>query len=79
MQLLQKHSFTFTLKTLKLVKIFCKRRHFKNPICFGHYSMTIHRGRLSFLVHPPPISRLLRHLSFSGLWPYALYLYVCPV
>jgi hypothetical protein len=26
--------------------------------CCGHYSMTIFRGRPSFLVHPPPISRL---------------------
>jgi hypothetical protein len=41
--------------------------------------VTILRGRPSFLVHPPPISRMLRHLPFSGLWPYALYLYVCPV
>jgi hypothetical protein len=41
--------------------------------------MTILRGRPLFLVHPQPISRLLRHLSLSCLWPYALYLYVCPV
>jgi hypothetical protein len=74
MHLLQKHSFTFTLKTLKLVKnIFCKRRHYKNPTCFGHYSMAIFRGRPSFLVHPPPISRLLRHLSFLG------FVTICPL
>jgi hypothetical protein len=41
--------------------------------------MTILRGRPWFLVHPPLINRLLRHLSFSGLWPYALYLFVSGV
>jgi hypothetical protein len=59
--------------------MFCKRRHYKNPTCFGHYSMNIFKGRPSFLVHLLFFSCLLRHLSFFGLWPYALYLYVCPV
>jgi hypothetical protein len=59
--------------------MFCKRRHYKNPTCFGHYSMTIFRVRPSFLVHLLPSSCLLRHLSFLGLWPYALYLYVSGV
>jgi hypothetical protein len=59
--------------------MFCKRRHYKNPTCFGHNSMTIFRGRPSFLVHLLPFSCLFSHLSFLGLWPYALYLCVCPV
>jgi hypothetical protein len=59
--------------------MFCEKRHYKNPTCFGPYSMTIFRGRPSFLVHLLPFSCLLRHLSFSGKWPYAIYLYVCPV
>jgi hypothetical protein len=59
--------------------MFCKRRHIKNSTCFGHHSMTIFRGRPSFLVHLLLFICLLRHLSFWGLWPYALYLYVCPV
>jgi hypothetical protein len=59
--------------------MFCKRRHYKNPTRFGHHYMTIFRGRPSFLVHSPLFCCLLRHLSFLGLWPYALYLYVCPV
>jgi hypothetical protein len=37
------------------------------------------RGRPSFLVHLLPFSCLLRHLSFFGMWPYALYLYVSGV
>jgi hypothetical protein len=41
--------------------------------------MTIFRGRPSFLVHLLPFSCLLCHLSFLGMWPYAIYLYVCPV
>jgi hypothetical protein len=59
--------------------MFCKKRHYKNPICFGPYSRTIFRGRPSFLVHLLPFSCLLRHLSFLGMWPYAFYLYVYPV
>jgi hypothetical protein len=59
--------------------MFCKKRHYKNPTCFGHYSMTIFRGRPFLLVHLLPFSCLLRHLSFLGMWPYAIYLYVCPV
>jgi hypothetical protein len=59
--------------------MFCKKRHYKNPTCFGPYSMTIFRGRPSFLVHLLPFSCLLRHLYFLGMWPYAIYLYVCPV
>jgi hypothetical protein len=59
--------------------MFCKKRHYKNPTCFGPYSMTIFRGRPSFLVHLPLFRCLLRHLSFLGMWPYAIYLYVCPV
>src|SRR5215470_5990013 len=59
--------------------MFCKKRHHKNPTCFGPYSMTIFRGRPSFLVHLLPFSCLLRHLSFLDMWPYAIYLYVCPV
>jgi hypothetical protein len=46
--------------------MFCKKRHYINPTCFGHYSMTIFRGRPSFLVHLLPLSSLLRHLSFFG-------------
>jgi hypothetical protein len=57
--------------------MFYKSRHHKNPTCFGHYSMTIFRGHPSFLVHLLPFSCLFRHLSFLGLWPYALYLCVC--
>jgi hypothetical protein len=49
--------------------MFCKRV-IKNPTCFGRYSMTIFRGRSSYLVHLPPSCCLLRHLSF-------LYVAVC--
>jgi hypothetical protein len=35
----------------------------KNPICFGPYSRTIFRGRSSLVVHLPPFSCPLRHLS----------------
>jgi hypothetical protein len=77
MHLLQKTLYYIHIKNF--LKMFCERRHYKKTTCFGHYSMTILRRRPSFLKHPPPISRLLRHSSFSGLWPYALYLYVCPV
>jgi hypothetical protein len=59
--------------------MFCKNRHYKNPTCFGPYAMTIFRGRLSFLVHLLPFNCMLRHLSFLGMWPYAIYLYVCPL
>jgi hypothetical protein len=41
--------------------------------------MTIFRGRPSYLVHLPPFGCLLHHLSFFGMWPYAIYMYVCPV
>jgi hypothetical protein len=44
--------------------MFCKNRHYKNPTCFSHYSMTIFRVLPSFLVHLLPFSCLLRHLSF---------------
>jgi hypothetical protein len=44
----------------------CKRRHIKNPTCFGHHSMTIFSGRPSFLEHLLLFSCLLRHLSFLG-------------
>jgi hypothetical protein len=37
------------------------------------------QGCPSFLVHLLPFSCLLHHLSFLGMWPYAIYLYVCPV
>jgi hypothetical protein len=53
--------------------MFCKKRHYKNPTCFGPYSMTIFRGRPSFLVHLLPFSCLLRHLSFFG------FVAVCPL
>jgi hypothetical protein len=43
--------------------MFCKRRHYKNPTCFGHHSMTILRGRPSLLVHLPRFSCTLRHMS----------------
>jgi hypothetical protein len=56
--------------------MFCKRRHYKNPTCFGHYSMTIFRGRPTFLVHSPLFSCLLRHLSFFGFVAICL-LFVC--
>jgi hypothetical protein len=59
--------------------MFCKKRQYKNPICFDPYSMTIFRGRPSFLEHLLPFSCLLRHLSVLGMWPYAIYLYVYPV
>jgi hypothetical protein len=36
----------------------------KNRTCFGPYSMTIFRGRPSYLVHLPPFGCLFRHLSF---------------
>jgi hypothetical protein len=58
--------FYIHIKTLKIVKMFCKKRHYKNSTCFGPYSMTIFRGRPSFLVHLLPFSCLLRHLSFFG-------------
>jgi hypothetical protein len=75
-----KTHFHIHIKTLTLVKkMFCKKRHYKNPTCFSPYSMTIFRGRPSFLVHLLPFSSLLRHLSFLGMWPYAIYLYVCLV
>jgi hypothetical protein len=53
--------------------MFNKRRHYINPTCFGHHSMTIFRGRTSFLVHLLPFSCLLRHLSFLG------FVVVCPL
>jgi hypothetical protein len=59
--------------------MFCKKRHYKNPTCFGPYSMIIFRGRPSFLLNLLPFGCLLRHLSFLSIWPYAVYLYVCPV
>jgi hypothetical protein len=59
--------------------MFCKKRNYKNPTCFGPYSMTIFRGLPSFLVDLLPFSCLLRHLSFLGMWPYAIYLYVSGV
>jgi hypothetical protein len=45
--------------------MFCKRLHYKNPTCFGHYSMTIFRGRPSFLVHLLPFSCLFLHISVN--------------
>jgi hypothetical protein len=48
--------------------MFCKKRHYKNPTCFGPCSMTIFWGRPSFLVHLLPFSCLLRHLSFCHLF-----------
>jgi hypothetical protein len=68
--------FHIHIKTLKPVKMFCKKRHYKNPTCFGHYSMTIFRGRPSFLVHLLPFSCLLRHLSFFG-YVAVCHLFVC--
>jgi hypothetical protein len=59
--------------------MFCKKCHYKNPTCFGPYSMTIFKGRPLFLVHLLPFSSLLRHLSFLGMWLYAIYLSVCLV
>jgi hypothetical protein len=59
--------------------MFCKKRYYKNPTCFGPYSITIFRGRPSFLVRLLPFSCLLRHLSFLVMWPYAIYFYVRPV
>jgi hypothetical protein len=79
MHLLKKHSFTFTLYTLKLVK----KCSVKGVI------IKLHMFRSLFHDHPqgspfvlsapttyqPPASSFV----FSGLWPYVLYLYVCPV
>jgi hypothetical protein len=59
--------------------MFCKKRHYKNPACFGPYSMTIFRGRPSFLVHLLTFSCLFRHLFFLGMWPYTIYLDVSGV
>jgi hypothetical protein len=56
--------------------MFCKKRHYKNPTCFGPYSMTIFRGRPSFLVRLLPFSCLLRHLSFFG-YVAVCHLFVC--
>jgi hypothetical protein len=54
--------------------MFCKSV-IKNPTCFGPYTMTIFRGRPSYLVHLPPFGCLLRHLSF---WYVAVcLLFVC--
>jgi hypothetical protein len=43
----------------------------KNPTCFGHYFMTILKGRPLFLVHLPLFGCLLRNLLF-GMCPYAV-------
>jgi hypothetical protein len=62
--LISKHTFTFTfIKTLKFAKMFYKSV-VKTPTCFGPYSMTIFKGRPSYLVHLPPFGCLPRHLSF---------------
>jgi hypothetical protein len=49
-------------KTLELKKSFVKI--IKNPTCFGHYHMTILRGRLLYFV-PYYFACLLRHLHYS--------------
>jgi hypothetical protein len=53
--------------------MFCKKRQYKNPTCFGPHSMTIFRCRHSFLAHLLPFSCLLRHLSILG------FVAVCPL
>jgi hypothetical protein len=68
MHLLQKTLFYIHIKTLKLVKkCSVKGVVIKNSTCFGHHSMIILRGLPSSLVHLPPFSCPLRHLSFLGL------------
>jgi hypothetical protein len=54
--------------------MFCKNV-IKNPTCFGPYSMTIFRGRPSYLVHLPPFGCMLRHLSFRYVT--VCHLFVC--
>jgi hypothetical protein len=44
--------------------MFCKNV-IKNPTCFGHYNMTILRGRLLYLVRYHFSASLLRHLHYS--------------
>jgi hypothetical protein len=69
--------FYIHIKTLKLVKkCSLKGVIYKNPTCFGHYSMTIFRDRSSFLVNLLLFSCLLRHLSFLGFVA-VCHLFVC--
>jgi hypothetical protein len=59
-----KHTFTSTFYNTKIVKK-CFVKTSLNPTCFGHYCMTILRGRLSYLVHYQFSACFLRPVVYS--------------